>query len=100
MVVPAVGVVVGNDDGSTGPEGLGFQCVDHVHNECLLVQRIRVSGMGILVSRRLQEADCGKITRCECIVKVVNVVLMISRIPLLSDCSGARRAGVECRVNE
>ena len=34
--------------------------VDHVHDECLLVQRIGVTGVGILIAGALRKLTAGK----------------------------------------
>ena len=57
MVVPAVGVVVHDDHGGAVPCGPGFQKIDRIHKERLLIQWVGISGMAVLVSLRLQKAD-------------------------------------------
>ncbi len=71
MVVPAVGVIVGDDDGGAGPEGRGFDGVDLVDDEGLLVERIGVAGVSILISRGLEEADGGQVAGGEAALKSV-----------------------------
>src|SRR6266566_2519592 len=46
VVVPAVGVVVGDHDGRGRPEPGLLDLVDRVHQEGLLVQRVGITGMG------------------------------------------------------
>src|SRR5271170_7857547 len=53
MVIPAVGVVVCNDNRRAFPVGLLLEEVDDVDDEVLLVDRIGVAGMAVLISRRL-----------------------------------------------
>ena len=57
VVVPAVGVVVGDDDGRGGPGRGLLQGVDLVDEEALLVERVGVGGVAVLVARGLAEAD-------------------------------------------
>ena len=52
MVVPAVGVVVGDDDRGVLPIGQLLQGVDRLDEELLLVERVGVAGVTVLVGRR------------------------------------------------
>ena len=56
VVVEAVGVVVGDDDGGAGPVRCLLQGVDLVGDELLLIQRVGVAGVPVLISGGLQEA--------------------------------------------
>src|SRR6185437_9120749 len=51
VVVPTVGVVIGDDDGSMVPVGLLLKEVDDADDPVLLVERIGVAGMAVLKSR-------------------------------------------------
>src|SRR5487761_77934 len=53
VVVPAIGVVVGDDDGGAAPFGKCFQLVDGFNQELLFVESIRMACMGILVGSGL-----------------------------------------------
>ena len=55
MVVPAIGIVIGDDHRRALPERRFFESVDRVHQKCLLIERIRVHGMPVLIRRGLQE---------------------------------------------
>ena len=55
MVVPAVGVVVGDDDGGLG-QSAPLERVDLVDDELLLVDRVRVRRVPVLVAGRLEVA--------------------------------------------
>ena len=63
-----------------------LQKIDHIHHECLLVERIGISGMAILESGRLQEAYRRKVTGFQRVEEVLDIVLMVGRIALPSDC--------------
>ena len=47
VVVPAIEIVVGDDDGGIFPKRVGLDGVDSVDDERLLVERIRVAGVTI-----------------------------------------------------
>ncbi len=85
MIVPAVGIVVGDDDRGAGPVGALLQEVDGVDDERLLVERIGVAGVSVLVAGRLQEADGGKVARGDGVEEVVSIVLVVAGIALLAD---------------
>src|SRR6202043_367518 len=57
VVVPAVRVVIGDDDGGVLPVGLLLQEVDQLNRSGLLIERIGIAGMAILVSRHLDVRD-------------------------------------------
>ena len=77
MVVPAVGVVVQNDDCGflllVGP----LQRVDRVHEKDLFIQRIGVVRMAVLDSARLQEAHRRYVVCVDGITKVCDVVFVV-----------------------
>ena len=93
MVVPAVGVVVGDDDGGAGPEGRLLDGVDHVDDEGLLVERVGVAGVAVLVAGGLQEADCGHVAGGESSGEVVRVVLVVGGDRVGAD--GCDRGGTD-----
>ena len=80
MIVPAVGVIVGDDDGGAGPEGRLLDCVDGVDDEGLLIERIGVRGVSVLVAGSLQEADCGQIACGQSIGEVMDIVLVFGGV--------------------
>src|SRR5215472_19357475 len=55
MIIPAIGVIIGNHNSSTLPGWQMLQAIDGVHQEGLLVKRVRVASMTILISRGLEE---------------------------------------------
>jgi hypothetical protein len=65
VVVPAVGVVIGDDDRRARPVRGLLQRVDLVDDELLLVDRVGVGGVAVLVAGRLEEADCREQVRAE-----------------------------------
>ena len=98
MVVPAIGVVVGDDHRGVLPVRLLLQEVDDVDDEGLLVQRIGVAGVAVLVAGRLEEADGREIAGVDRIVEVMHVVLVVCAVTVAADlcaevgrvCSGWR----------
>jgi hypothetical protein len=71
VVVPAVRVVVGDDHSSTRPVLLLLQKVDNVDHERPLVERIGVTGVAVLVARRLQIADGGEVAGVDGVVVTI-----------------------------
>ena len=59
VVIPAVGVVIGNHYSGICPVFLLLQKIDNGDDECLLVEGIGVAGVAVLIARRLEEADSG-----------------------------------------
>ena len=57
VVVPAVGVVVGDDDRGVRPVRCALEGVDLLDDELLLVEGVGVGGVPVLVTGGLQEAD-------------------------------------------
>ena len=47
MIVPAVGIVIGDDHGGLVPVSLLLEKVDDRHDEVLLVKRVGVSGVAV-----------------------------------------------------
>src|SRR5580704_1374262 len=94
MIVPTVGVVVGDDDGGVAPV-LGLrQEVDGVDDESLFIKRIGVAGVTVLIAGGLQEADGREVAGIDGVEEIVGVVLVIAGIALLSDGGHRRWTGV------
>ena len=53
--------------------------VDQTHRAVLLIQRIRIPGVPVLISRRLQEAYSRKISSGDGREEILQIVLMIGR---------------------
>ena len=85
VVVPAVGIVIGDDHRRVRPFGALLQRIDDAHDESLLVDGVGIAGMSILIGRRLEEAHGRKIPRVERVEKVMNVIGMIRRIDLAGE---------------
>src|SRR5271170_4345721 len=98
VVVPAVGVVIGNNDGGALPFRRLLQEVDHVDDKGLFVRGIGVAGVAVLISWGLQETEGGEVTPLDGVKEVVNVVLVICRtaVPDLFDRSRTRMRRVSC----
>jgi hypothetical protein len=82
MVVPAIGVVIKDDNRRALPERRPLDCVDRIHQECLFVDRIRVAGMAILVRSGFQVADSWEIAGGKGREKIAEIVLVIRLIRL------------------
>ena len=80
MIIPAVRIVISHDDRRAAPERRCHNRVHDVHNKGLLIERIRVTGMSILIRRGLQIANVRKIACAQSVKEIVRVVLMICRI--------------------
>src|SRR5580700_957782 len=80
VVVPAVGVVVGDHDRRRPPERGLLDLVDGVDQEVLLVDRVGVAGVPVLVLRRLQVADRGQVVDLQRRVEVGQVVLVVGLV--------------------
>src|SRR6516225_5998835 len=57
-----------------------LQSVDHLDEEIPLVERVRIAGMAVLVSRRLEEGHRGQVVGGKRVEEVVTVILMIGRL--------------------
>ncbi len=95
VVVPAVGVIVGDDDGGRGPEARFLDGVDGVDDEGLFVERIGVTGVRHPGSGGFEEADGWHDTSSESVGEVMHVVLVVGLVRG-SDCGG-RTQVVEIR---
>ena len=80
MIVPAVGVIVGDDDGGAGPEGGFLDGVDRVDDKGLLVERVGVGGVSILIAGSLQEANRRHVSGGERIGEVMDIVLVVGSV--------------------
>src|SRR5258708_5023284 len=61
--------------------------VNQANNEFLLIKRVRVSRVAILISRRLEESNCRKISLLDSVEKVVRIILMVCCTVLIGgDC--------------
>ena len=78
VVIPAVGIIVRNKNHRVVPLRRLLNGIDYVHQECLLIKRVRVACMAIAIGCRLEVADCWKITGLYRVKEVVDVVLVMS----------------------
>ena len=77
MVVPAVRVVVGDDDSGVPPLRCLLDSVEDVDDESLLIERAGVSTVTVLVAGGFEDGDCGEVSCGNGVEEVVRVVLMI-----------------------
>ena len=90
VVVPAVGVVIGDDDRGVLPVRGLLQRVDLVGDPVLLVERVGVGGVPVRPARRLEERHRGQCRRRQFaladrgdqLVEVARVVLVVRRVEL------------------
>src|ERR1700722_6985429 len=96
VVVPAVGIVVGEDDHGMVPLRALLDGIDHLDKECLLIKRIGETGVAVAISRGLKEADGGKVIDIERVEEIAQIILMIAAAVIgVSDNLGECRAGVK-----
>jgi hypothetical protein len=80
VIVPAVGIVIGDHDHRMRPIVAALlQKVDHLNDEGLLVERIGVAGVAVLIGRSLQKAYCREVSGADGSKEIEDVVLMIGR---------------------
>src|SRR5580698_2853544 len=79
VIVPTVGVVIRDDDGGAGPVRRLLERVDHGDHPGLLIERVGVTGVAILIARRLQERDGGKNALAQRGEEIRGVVLVVGR---------------------
>ena len=91
MVVPAVRVVVGDDDRGALPLLGLLQRVDLLDQEVLLVDRVGVAGVAVLVLTGLEEADRGQVAVPERLAEVGQVVLVVGLVGVADGGLGRRR---------
>ncbi len=77
VVIPTIGIVIGNDDDRVAPLRSLLDDIDRMHKECLLIQRIGVAGVAVAISGGLKKADGGKVSGLYRVEKIVNVVLVV-----------------------
>jgi len=80
MVIPAIGVVIGDDDRCRRPLGALHHRIDDLHDEALLIDWIGVAGMAIFVSGRLEEGDGRQVIELEGSEEIGRVVLVVRGI--------------------
>src|SRR5690242_6268891 len=73
MVVPAVGIVIGDHDSGIAPFGPALQKIDDLHGERLFVQWIRITRMSVLIRGSLQKTHGRKIAGFNRVIEVVYV---------------------------
>src|SRR5579871_3839207 len=78
VVIPTVRIVVHHDHRRALPCRLLLQEIDERYEQRLLIERIGVSGVTVLECLRLDEAHCRKIARPYGIVKIVQIVAVVS----------------------
>ena len=84
MIVPAVGVIPGDDHGGVLPARLLLQEVDQRDGAGLLVQRIGVAGMAVLIGGQLDERHRREVAGLHRVVEVLQVILVVGRIGRLA----------------
>src|SRR5918911_3696482 len=82
MVVPAAGVVLGDDDGCILPARKLLEAVDRIDQEVLLVERVGVACVPVLIGRGLEEANLGQMPGVCGSPEVREVVLVVRLIGL------------------
>jgi len=60
VIIPTVGVVIGDDDGSFAPFRLLLQEVDQLDIAGLLVERVGIAGVTVLIGRHLDVETAGR----------------------------------------
>src|SRR5580693_3075817 len=85
MIVPAIGIVIENDQRCVSPLGLALQEVGNPNHELLFVQRIGISWMAVLNCDGFEEAYLGEIARLDGRKEVLDVVFVIGRIARVTD---------------
>ena len=78
MIVPAVGVVIGDHNGRIVPVFRLLQLVDCVDDEGLFVDRVRIARMAVLIGRCLQEGDGRQVAVLQRRLVIGQVILMVS----------------------
>ena len=77
VIVPAIRVVIEDDDGGRFPVRALFDLVDRVGDEFLLVERVGVAGVAVLIGRRLEEAHGREVAGLQGRPEVGHVVLVV-----------------------
>src|SRR6266568_6912182 len=79
MVVPAVGIVIHDYNRRATPVRSRLEEIDHVNHESLFIQRIRITGVAILVCRGFQQADRREVAGANRCKEICNVIVVIGR---------------------
>src|SRR5437016_4063660 len=77
VVVPAVRIIVSDNDGGVSPERAGLNLVDGINQEFLLIEGIGIPGMTVKCRLCLQEAHGGQLTGTQRGKKVLQIILML-----------------------
>ena len=77
VVVPTVRVVIQNHYCSALPERRFLEEIDHVYDEGLLVQRVRIAGVAILERWSLQEVYGWEVAGAHGSIEVIDVIVVI-----------------------
>src|SRR6266852_1032406 len=85
MVIPAVGVVISDNDRGVLPCLQLLKMVDSLDHKGLLRQRIRIARVAILESTGLYETDCGQMSRIGGRPEVNQVILVVCLVGGLTD---------------
>src|SRR5258707_15646249 len=82
MIIPALRIIPADDDDGTSPFWRLHDFVDRRDQELLFKQRIRITGMTILISRRFQEGNGGQPVGVQRLRKAGDIVLVVRLICL------------------
>src|SRR5437764_324817 len=85
MVIPAVGVVISDNDRCVLPCLKLLKMVDSIDHEGLVCQRIRIARVAILESSGLYETVCGQMSRIRGRPEVNQVILVVRLVGGLTD---------------
>ena len=77
MVVPAIGIVVGDHDRRVAPERTLFDRIDCGHDRGLFFQRCRIGRMSRVVLRELQVGHGRKVPGAERLIEIRQIVVVI-----------------------
>src|SRR5262249_53441707 len=88
VVIPSIGVIVGDDYRDFIPFSKSLETIDRVHKELLLGERIGVAGMSVSIARSFQVADFGKITGVHRRPEIDDVVLVVGLVCVVTDQRG------------
>src|SRR5258708_17405915 len=91
MIIPAVRIIPGDDDDGTAPFWRLHDFVDRRDQELLFKQRIRITGMTILITRRFQEGNPGQPVGMQRVRKAGDIVLVVRLICLTDHKHRSRR---------
>src|SRR5215475_13828793 len=104
MVVPAVGIVPGDNNCGVSPLRSLHEGIDYVHDENLFVDGVGVSGVAILIGAGLEIADCGQVAVLKSGKEIREVVLVICLVGLSNRANGTwpemMRVGRVVKIHE